>query len=150
MTLTLSTGTFSNGSATVTATAVNGVATFENLKINSSGTYQFTASNSASLTTAKSGNLVISAGALSSITIQQKPSSAAAGVALAPAIKVSVTDQYGNLITNSTTVTLKLTGGTFSNGSSTITATTSNGVATYSNVIIKTAGNYSLTVSAAP
>lgn len=149
VTLTLSSGTFSNGLSTVTATAVNGIATFDNLTINVSGTYQLTASTTGSVATAKTGNVVISAGAVSSLTFQQTPSSAAAGIALAPAIKVAATDQYGNLVSTSTSVTLKLTGGTFSTGNSTLTATTSNGVATFSKIIIKTAGSYSLSVSAA-
>ena len=148
ITLTLNSGIFSTGSATVTATAVNGIATFSSLAINTTGTYTVTASGGDSLTTTTSGNLVISPAAFSSLAIQQNPTTGTAGVALAPAIKVAALDQFGNLVTANTTVTLTLTSGTFSSGKTTVTASTTGGIATFSNLIIKTAGNYVLTASA--
>ena len=145
--LTLSNGTFSTGSATATATAVNGVASFSGLKINSAGTYTLTASDSQSQATVTTGKLVISPAALNSLSVQQSPTSGTAGVALSPAVKVAALDQYGNLVTTSTSVTLTLTGGTFANGSATVTANTTAGIATFSNLIIKTAGYYTISAS---
>ncbi len=148
VTLTLSSGTFSSGSSTVTATAVNGIATFSNLSINTAGTYTITASESGSTAPATSGNLVITPGAISSLSVQQNPTTGTAGVALAPVVKVAAVDQYGNLVSTSTTVTLTLSSGTFSNRTSTVTASTSGGIATFSNLIINVSGSYTLTASA--
>lgn len=147
VTLTLNNGTFSTGSSTVTATAANGVATFSHVAINTTGIYQVTASDSASLTTVTSANIVMTPAALSSLAVQQNPTTGTAGFTLAPAVKVAALDQYGNLVTASTSVTLTLTGGSFSNGSTTVTANTYGGIATFSNLIINIAGNYSLTAS---
>lgn len=147
VTLKLSSGTFADGSTTMTATAVNGVATFDNVTINTTGTYQFTAS-SGSLATAKTGAVVIVSSSLSSLAIEQKPTSAAAGVVLSPVIKVTGTDQFGNAAMSSATVTLKISGGTFSNGATTVTTTLSSGVALFSGVSIRAAGTYTLSVSA--
>lgn len=147
VTLAISTGTFGSGSSTATATAVHGIATFASLAINTVGTYQFTASDNASLTTVTSKNLVITPAALDSLDVQQNPTTGTAGVVLAPTVKVAALDQFGNLVTASTTVTLTLTGGTFSSGSSTVTAVATRGIATFSNLVIKTAGNYTLAAS---
>ena len=143
VTLTLNSGTFDSGSSTMTVNAVNGVATFDNVEIDTTGTYKITASDSA-LTTVTSGNVVIAPGSLSSLSIVQAPSAAVAGVALAPIIKVAALDQYGNLVTAQTTVTIKLQGGKFSTNSETVTATTSKGIASFSGLIINTAGEYSI------
>lgn len=144
VTLTLSTGKFSSGSATVTATASSGIATLSNLAINATGTYKITASDSASLTTVVSGNLVISPGSLSSLSVTQSPTTGTAGLALSPTVKVQTLDANGNTVTASTTVTLTLTGGNFASGSSTVTATTFGGIATFTGLVIDVAGNYSL------
>ena len=84
--------------------------------------------------------------------LQQPPATGGAGVALSPAVEVAIQDQFGNVYTadNSTIVTLTLNGGTFSGGSSTVTATVVNGVATFSSLIILNAGTYSLTASSSP
>ena len=124
VTVTLSSGNFSTNSSTATATAVNGIATFNNLAIKVTGTYTITASDSA-LATITSGNLVITPADLTSLAIQQNPTTGIAGVALAPAIKVQALDQYGNLVTSSTSVTLTLSSGTFSNHGTTVSASTS-------------------------
>jgi len=58
VTLTLSSGTFSTGSNTATATASSGVATFSTLKINAVGSYTLTASDG-SLTTALSNSFTV-------------------------------------------------------------------------------------------
>jgi hypothetical protein len=75
------------------------------------------------------------------------PGDAAAGQALSPAVQVSVVDQYGNVETgdNSDQVTLKVTSGPggFTAGS-TATATVSGGVATFGNLVLDTAGSYTL------
>ncbi len=60
VTLTLSSGTFSTGIATATATAVNGVATFSGLSINAAGSYTLAASDG-SLTSVTSAPFTVTA-----------------------------------------------------------------------------------------
>jgi titin len=147
VTLTLSSGTFANGSTTATAQAVNGVATFSNVVINAAGTYTLAVSDG-SLTGTASGNIFIKAAAASKLVYQQAPVAGLTGVALAPPAIVAVEDQFGNLVTSdSSTVKLTLSSGTFSTGSNTATAVASGGIATFSNLIINTIGNYTLSAS---
>ena len=70
-----------------------------------------------------------------------------AGVADSPSITVEVEDQFGNLVTtDSSTVTLAVASGPGSlNG--TVTVAASGGIATFGNVKLNTAGNYTLTAS---
>jgi hypothetical protein len=61
---------------------------------------------------------------------------------------VVVTDAYGNRIaTDSSVVTLTLTGGAFSTGLATATAQAVNGIATFNNLIINNPGVYKMTAS---
>jgi hypothetical protein len=148
VTLTLSAGTFANGSTTATAQAVKGIATFSGLVISKSGTYKLTASDG-TLTKVTSANVVISAAAASQVVFQQgPPATGTAGVVLSPADKVAIEDQFGNVVTTDiSTVTLTLSSGTFSTGSNTATAVASSGVATFNSLVINTAGTYSLAAS---
>ena len=67
---------------------------------------------------------------------------------LAPAITVAVEDAFGNLVaSDKSNVTLTLSSGTFSSGSSTVTVQAVGGVATFSGLIIKTTGSYTLSAS---
>ena len=89
--------------------------------------------------------MTISPAAARKLVFGQQPTNARAGVAISPAVTVKVEDAYGNVVTsNSSTVTLKLSSGTFASGSSTATATVSSGVATFSGLVIDTAGSYTL------
>ena len=80
---------------------------------------------------------------------QEPPANGSAGIALSPAVTVSVEDQFGNVYAadSSSTVQLTLSGGTFSGGGDTATATVSNGVATFSNLVIASSGTYTLTAN---
>jgi hypothetical protein len=83
------------------------------------------------------------------LAFTQQPGSGETGVALSPAVTVAVKDQFGNtfIADSSSTVTLTLHGGTFSGGGNTATATVSSGIATFSNLVISTAGTYTLMAS---
>lgn len=73
----------------------------------------------------------------------QQPSNALTASPISPAITVAVEDATGNKVTTATNVvTLALVSGTGLGG--TLTATASNGLATFSNVTEGTAGNYML------
>ena len=80
---------------------------------------------------------------------QEPPAIGSAGIPLSPAVTVSVEDQFGNTYTadSASTVQLTLNGGTFSGGGNTTTAIVTNGVATFSNLVITTSGTYTLTAS---
>lgn len=138
-------GVFASGS-TLSVAAVNGIATFSNVILNTSGKYTFTATDG-SLPVPTSGTITINPAAATQLVFLQAPATGTAGVALAPAVKVATKDQFGNLVTTSSNVTLTLSSGTFSNGSSSVVIGTSGGVATFSNLIINTAGSYTLTAS---
>ena len=67
---------------------------------------------------------------------------------MSPAVTVAVEDTRGNTVTaNTSTVTLTLSSGTFASGTSTATASTVNGVATFSTLAINTAGTYTVAAS---
>jgi hypothetical protein len=80
---------------------------------------------------------------------QEPPANGSAGIALSPAVTVSVEDQFGNIYTadSLSTVQLTLNGGTFSGGGDTATAMVSDGVATFSNLVITASGTYTLTAT---
>jgi uncharacterized repeat protein (TIGR01451 family) len=74
----------------------------------------------------------------------QQPSTGTAGAALAPFV-VAVEDIAGHTVsTDSSTVTLTLSHGTFAGGATSVTAPSVNGVATFSNLVINAAGSYVL------
>ena len=84
----------------------------------------------------------VAAGTPTQLLFLQQPTNGTAGTALSPAVTVEVLDAGGNLVTsdnNSVTLTIATGPGGF-DGISTITATFSNGVATFGNLIFDTAG----------
>jgi hypothetical protein len=148
VTLTLSHGTFSNGATTVTAPAVNGVATFNNLVINVAGSYVLRATDTNPNLDPGFAAFTINVAAASKLAFMQQPTNANAGVAITPAVTVAVEDANGNIIAgDSSNVTLTLSSGTFAGGSNTATVAAVNGVATFSNLVINTAGTYTLAAS---
>ncbi len=146
VTLVLNGGSFASGGNTATATAANGIATFNNLVINAVGNYTLTASDG-TLTQTTSENFTVFGQAAALVFVQQ-PTQTQTGTVISPAVTVAVQDQFGYTVaTNSSTVTLKLSSGTFGGGANTATATSVNGVATFNNLVISIAGNYTLTAS---
>ena len=78
----------------------------------------------------------------------QGPTNATAGMSINPAVTVNVEDAFDNIITtDDSTVTLTLSTGVFEGGLNTATATAVNGVATFPNLKIDVAGNYTLTAT---
>ena len=76
----------------------------------------------------------------------QQPSNGSTGATITPAVQVSVEDGSGNVVTTAANpVTLALVGGAGLAG--TLTATPQNGVASFSNLTISTAGAYTLSAS---
>ena len=88
------------------------------------------------------------------LAFSQQPTNTAAGVSISPAVTVQVKDSNGILVASSTaSVALAITSGTPTTGgpgtlSGTLTQTAVNGVATFNNLSVNTAGTgYSLTAT---
>ncbi|HTH63852.1 MAG TPA: hypothetical protein VL563_04150 [Gemmatimonadales bacterium] len=88
-------------SGTTTVAAVGGVATFSDLTINKTGTgYRLLASSGGLSNT--SGAFSITGGVATHLAFTVQPGATAAGVAIAPAVKVSALDSLGNTATTFT------------------------------------------------
>jgi len=139
-------------SGTKGVAAVAGVATFSSLSIDKTGTgYTLTAA-ATGLTGATSTAFDITPGAATQLAFTVQPSTAPAGVAIAPAVRVTARDAFGNTatgFTNAVTVAIGTNpaGGTLSGTASVAAAL---GVATFSTLSIDSVGSgYTLTASAA-
>jgi hypothetical protein len=138
------------GTLSGTATAVTnagGVASFGGLSIDKAGTGYTLTGNSSGLTAATSSAFAVSAAAASQVVFAQQPTSAVAGVGIAPAVTVRIVDQFGNLTASTAAVTVAIGTnpgvGTLS-GTSTQSAVA--GVATFAGLSINKAGTgYTLT-----
>ena len=140
-------GGFTSGSTTSVA-AASGVATFSNLILDTAGTYTIKVTDG-SLTAATSGNVAVAAATASKVAFQQTPTTGTAGQALSPSITAAVEDAFGNVITsNTSTLTIAVASGPggLASGSTTSVAAAS-GVATFSNLILDTAGTYTVKVT---
>ncbi len=132
--------------------AVAGVATFSALSINKTGTgYTLTASSGA-LTAATSAAFNVTPGNPATLAFTVQPTSVTAGVAITPAVQVSVEDALGNLVptaTNPVAIAIGTNpgGGTLS-GTTALNAVA--GIATFSTLSInKTGIGYTLAATSA-
>ncbi len=135
---------------TLSVAAVAGVATFSNLTLDKTGAGYTLAAASAGLTGATSGAFNVTPGAATKLVYSTQPSTATAGVAIAPAVVVQVQDANNNVVTGSTAaVSLALAanpGGSTLGGTSTVNAIA--GVATFSTLTLnKAAAGYTLAAS---
>jgi hypothetical protein len=147
VTLTLNGGKFADGSQTATAPVVEGVATFDHLVLNAAGSYTLSASDG-SLTAATSAKITVGAAAAAQLILEQSPTNGTAGVALKPAVTIAVEDKFGNVVAgDSSTVTLTLTSGKFASGSNMAKVHAAKGIATFANLVLDTAGSYTLSAS---
>ena len=157
VTLAITSGTGTSG-ATLSCTtnplaASSGVAGFAGCKIDKAGTgYTLTATDG-SLTAATSNSFTITVGSAAKLAFTQQPSGSTGGVAFGTQPTVAVEDAAGNVITtNSSSVTLAITGGTGTSGA-TLSCTTnplaaSSGVAGFAGCKIDKAGTgYTLTAT---
>lgn len=129
---------------TLVVNAVNGVATFSDLDITTAGSYKLVASDDGFSNTI-SNSFTISPDVPASLSIQQDTSHVVAGAKMS-AIKIEVLDQFGNLTTNSRTPVV-LSIGSGPNGGAitgTVSVVPANGIATFSTLAFKKAGQYTL------
>ncbi|HEU5261149.1 MAG TPA: hypothetical protein VFU41_06970, partial [Gemmatimonadales bacterium] len=151
--VTISIGTNPAGGAlsgTLTVAAVDGVATFANLSIDRAAA-GYTLRAAGGELTVQSAAFTIAPAPAAGLAFTVQPSNAVAGAAIAPAVRVTARDAFGNTATGFTgTVTVALgantAGGTLS-GTRTVAA--ANGVATFSDLSINLVGTgYTLVASA--
>jgi hypothetical protein len=127
-----------------TIAAAKGVATFSGLSLTTAGDYKLAASDG-SLISVTSSTFTISPAAAASLSFGVGPSAATAGVAISPAVKVKVLDKFGNLTTDSSTVTLAIASGPAGaeiGGTAAVSA--SAGTATFSTIKFYKAGTYTI------
>jgi hypothetical protein len=119
--------------------------------LKSAGSQSVTSTDTANSATNGSASVTVSAAAASQLAFSQQPTNTTVGATISPAVKVSVLDAYGNLVSGDNTdqVTIAM-GNNPGSGtlSGTTTATVSNGIATFSNLSINQTGNgYTLTAA---
>ncbi len=163
VTLSIASGTpASGGPGTLTCTGglsmtvTAGVATFSGCAIDKAGVgYRLNASSTPALTTALSNAFTVTAGAATKLAFSvQPPATGSSGTPFPGTIQVAITDAGGNVVTTGITATIALTigtnpgGGTLSCTGGT-SATTVNGVATFTGCAITGSGNgYTLVATA--
>jgi uncharacterized delta-60 repeat protein len=133
---------------TVTVAALGGVATFNNLSLAIPGTYTLTATDGAD-TAVTTGSFTVSASSADKLAFATEPVGGLTTAGLGT-MRVDVENSAGTLLTaDNSSVTLTIATGTAGaalDGTTTVAAV--NGVATFSNVFINTAGtNYTLTAT---
>ena len=128
---------------TLSVKTSNGVATFSNLTFTTAGNYTLLASDPGD-TSALSASFSVQAAAPCKLAFIRSPSSPKHGSAFE--IEVAVEDSYGNICTNDkSTIKLSLSQcGKSGTLSGILTATTVNGVATFSGLKVNMAGDYTL------
>ena len=133
---------------TAVVAAVNGVATFNDILLDTAGQYELTAT-SAFVASTTSDLITVTPGPASQLGFIQEPSTTTAGVAISPALVVQVEDQFGNAVSNTSDITLGIASGpsgAILNG--TVSMNAVNGTASFNDVVLNTAGTYTLSAAA--
>ena len=127
---------------TTTATAINGIATFSNLRINGAGphTLQFT---SAGLTGVTSASVTVTQQAVA-LAVERQPGGAFSGVNFVSQPRVRILDNAGLQVQGATTAVTVATASGSGALSGTVTVNASNGLATFSGLVITGFGQHSL------
>ena len=149
--VTLGIGTNPSGgtlSGTATVNAVAGVATFSTLSIDKAGVGYTLAASDGALAGASSNAFTIVPAAAASLAFGTQPSDTTAGNAIAPAVTVQLFDAFGNLASNDNasqvSVGVASGPGTLSGGSA---VSVVNGIATFPNLVLTSAGLYQLSAN---
>ncbi len=126
---------------------MNGVATFSDLSITTAGSYRLDASDG-HLRQGDSSTFNISAAAATQIVFTTEPSNGTTSNPLR-SVKVSVEDQYGNVVkTDTSAITLAIdTGPTGATLGGTLAVAVVNGVAVFNGLTLADTGTYTLDAS---
>ena len=135
---------FSSNDTTLSGGSGSFTVTFE-----TPGSQSVTATDTSNSSTTGSETGIVVTGPVAELIFIQQPSNASVNGTISPAVTVEEKDQLGNVLTSDNTgqITLTLTssnGATLSGGG---TVTVSDGVATFSNLSVNTAGTYTLTAT---
>jgi len=138
-------------SGATTAAANGGIAQFGSLAVDKAGSGYALVAKSTGLATATSDAFQVVPGAASQLRFAVQPAGVVAGTAMAPSVQVVVRDANGNTVTGATPpVTLAVGLGPVGAAlTGTTTVATTNGTATFANVVLTRAGSgYTLQASA--
>ncbi len=151
VTLSLAAGPLgATASGALTDVAVSGIATFSKVSLATVGTYSFLA-QAPSLAGATSSSFTIVPAAVSKLQFLQQPSDALAGAVIAPPVTVQLFDRFGNLATNaSSSISLVAADTASTLLAGTLTAASHNGLATFNDLIVNSAGTVTLLAVAGP
>jgi uncharacterized repeat protein (TIGR03803 family) len=127
---------------TTTMTAVNGVASFANLSITLAGSHALLATDG-SLSSATSNSFTINPAVATHLVITQQPTTATAGQTIAT-VTMDIEDAYGNLVTTDTSLVTVSTNTTLHG---TTSAHAAGGIATFSDLSVRSAGSHTLSIS---
>lgn len=134
-------------SDTATVNAVNGIANFTDLTIEQAASGYTLVATSGNLTSATSAAFSVTAAAASQLALAVQPTDVGAGVAIGPAVEVSILDSFDNLVTTAADAVTVAIGTNPSGGtlSGTTTANAMAGVASFNDLSIdKTGIGYTL------
>lgn len=132
---------------TLNIAAVNGIATFSDLALTKTGSYMLSATDGI-LIAAKSGNFNITPDSATSHLLVAVTQPSVVGKSITPAINVKMEDQFNNVVTSDRSkVTISIVNGPGATESGTSNVTLSNGAASFSNLAISLAGDYTLVAS---
>ena len=137
-------------SGTKSVAAAAGVATFSNLSLDKAGAGYTLVATSGALTSSTSASFDVSSGGASGVAFTVQPSNVVAGVAISPAVTITIEDATGNIVPGATdNVTLAIgsnPGGSTLGGTRTVAAV--GGVATFSTLTLDRSGaGYTLTAA---
>lgn len=134
---------------TTTVDAIGGVASFGDLTIERAGGGYTLVAAADALTSATTAPFDVLPDVPASIGVMAQPTTAQAGVAIAPSVEIGVYDRFGNLTPGSASVSLRIganPGGSWLAGTSTVEAV--DGVATFADLWLNRAGaGYTLLAS---
>jgi len=146
VTLSLLNGGTLNGTLSRTTTN-NGVATFNNLSINVPGTNYALVATSTNSLSVTGQTFTVTVGAASKLMYTTLPPSTAPAGSTLSTFVVQVEDQFSNFISGGgVPITLALNTGGFGSGT-TNTVTDSDGSSTFFDIVINTAGTYTMTAN---
>ncbi len=140
-------GGFAAGSTTA-APVQNGVATFSNLVLDTAGSYTLSASTGSG-SGVTSSPISISPAAATRVAFVQIPTAGTAGQVLGSAL-ATIEDQFGNVVSGySGSVTVRVSSGPSTQLGGTLTQTIRAGSAVFGDLVLTTAGRYTLSAASA-
>jgi len=138
-------GSIASGTTTV-STDASGVASFGNIVIETAGDYTLTFDATGVSTTVDSAQFTVSAASANSVSVDTQPQDTTAGNTIGGSPAAKVIDEFGNPVSG-VDVSVSASGGSLDSGTTPV-STDSNGVAAFGDLVIETAGDYTLTFDA--